>query len=147
EEGWRLAIDGNLTATFLTIKSVLPGMKERGRGSIITLSSAAARRPTSHSPLPYAAAKGGIEVLTRGLATQAGPCGVRVNCIAPEISLTERNAERIPRAQQAALADQHPVRRLGTPHDVARAALFLASEDAAWISGVVLDVAGGSVLA
>jgi 3-oxoacyl-[acyl-carrier protein] reductase len=70
-----------------------------------------------------------------------------VNCIAPEIVLTERNAERIPTSQQEALAEQHPIRRLGTPDDVARAALFLASEDAAWISGVVLDVAGGSVLA
>lgn len=147
EDEWRQAVDANLTATFLTIKSVLPGMKERGRGSIVTLSSAAARRPTSRSPLAYAAAKAGIEVLTRGLATQAGPFGVRVNCIAPEIILTERNAERIPTSQQEALAEQHPIRRLGTPDDVARAALFLASEDAAWISGVVLDVAGGSVLA
>jgi 3-oxoacyl-[acyl-carrier protein] reductase len=147
EEGWLATVEANLTATFLTVKSFLPGMKERGTGSIITMSSAAARRPTAASPVPYAAAKAGIEVLTRAMALQAGPCGVRVNCIAPETILTERNRQQIPEAVQADLVAMHPIRRLGTPQDVARAARYLASDEAAWISGVVLDVAGGSVLA
>jgi 3-oxoacyl-[acyl-carrier protein] reductase len=147
EEGWHATVEANLTATFLTVKSFLPGMKERDRGSIITMSSAAARRPTVASPVPYAAAKAGIEVLTRALALQAGPGGVRVNCIAPETILTERNRQQIPEALQAELAGLHPIRRLGTPEDVARAARYLASDEAAWVSGVVLDVAGGSVLA
>jgi 3-oxoacyl-[acyl-carrier protein] reductase len=147
EEGWHATIEANLTATFLTVKSFLPGMKERGTGSIITMSSAAARRPTVASPVPYAAAKAGIEVLTRSMALQAGPGGVRVNCIAPETILTERNRQQIPEAVQSELAGLHPIRRLGTPEDVARAARYLASDEAAWISGVVLDVAGGSVLA
>jgi 3-oxoacyl-[acyl-carrier protein] reductase len=147
EEGWQATLEANLTATFLTVKSFLPGMKERGTGSIITMSSAAARRPTVASPVPYAAAKAGIEVLTRAMALQAGPGGVRVNCIAPETILTERNRQQIPEAVQADLVAMHPVRRLGTPQDVARAARYLASDEAAWISGVVLDVAGGSVLA
>ena len=122
-------------------------MKERGGGSIVTMSSAAARRPTAASPVPYAAAKAGIEVLTRAMALQAGPCGVRVNCIAPETILTERNQRQIPAAVQAELVGMHPIRRLGTPEDVARAARYLASDEAAWITGVILDVAGGSVLA
>ncbi len=147
EEGWRATIDGNLTATFLTIKSFLPGMKERGAGSIITISSAAARRPSAASPVPYAAAKAGIEILTQGLAAQAGPHGVRVNCIAPETIMTERNQRQIPAAVQQELAGMHPIRRLGTPEDVAAAARYLASGEAGWISGIVLDVAGGSVLA
>jgi 3-oxoacyl-[acyl-carrier protein] reductase len=146
EEGWRASVDGNLTATFLTIKSILPGMKQRKAGNIITMSSAAARRPHPQSPIPYAAAKAGIQMLTQHLATQVGPFGIRVNCIAPETILTERNHQRIPDAQQQALVDQHPIRRLGTPEDVARATRFLASDDADWITGIVLDVAGGAVM-
>ena len=146
EEGWRASIDGNLTATFLAIKSVLPGMKERRAGNIITMSSAAARRPHHAAPMPYAAAKAGIQILTQDLAAQVGPYGIRANCIAPETILTERNRELIPTAQQKALLESHPVRRLGTPEDVASAALYLASDDAAWIAGIILDVAGGAVM-
>lgn len=146
EDGFRAALDGNLTATFLTLKVIVPGMKERRRGSIVTMSSAAARRPTPSSPLPYAAAKAGIEVLTQRLALELGSYGIRVNCIAPESILTDRNREAIPDAQRGEMARTHPIRRLGTPDDVARAALFLLSDTAGWISGVILDVAGGSVL-
>src|SRR5215211_3608496 len=146
EVGWRASVDANLTATFFALKSVLPGMKARGRGSIITMSSAAARRPTAFSPVPYAAAKAGIQLLTQAAAAQAGPSGVRVNCIAPETILTERNDAQIPAAVQTKLVEEHPVRRLGTPDDVAQAALYLASDAAAWVSGIVLDVAGGSIL-
>jgi 3-oxoacyl-[acyl-carrier protein] reductase len=146
EEGWHASIDGNLTATFLTIKSVLPGMKDRRAGNIITISSAAARRPYHAAPIPYAAAKAGIQILTQDLAAQVGPYGIRANCIAPETILTERNRELIPAVQQKALRESHPVRRLGTPEDVASAALYLASDDAAWIAGIILDVAGGAVM-
>jgi 3-oxoacyl-[acyl-carrier protein] reductase len=146
EEGWRASIDGNLTTTFLTIKSFLPGMKERRTGNIITISSAAARRPYHASPIPYAAAKAGIQILTQDLAAQVGPYGVRANCIAPETILTERNRVLIPAAQQKALLESHPVRRLGTPEDVAHAALYLASDEAGWIAGIILDVAGGAVM-
>jgi 3-oxoacyl-[acyl-carrier protein] reductase len=146
EEGWRASVDGNLTATFLTIKSVLPGMKDRKAGSILTMSSSAGRRPHPRSPLPYAAAKAGIEILTQDLAAQVGPFGIRVNCIAPETILTEKNLQWISGETQRTLIELHPIRRLGTPDDVARAALFLASEDAGWITGVVLDVTGGAVM-
>jgi len=146
EAGWHASVEGNLTATFLTIKSILPGMKQRRAGTIITMSSSAGRRAHPRSPLPYAAAKAGIELLTQDVAAQAGPFGVRVNCIAPETILTERNLQRIPEAQRSQLVDAHPLKRLGTPEDVARAALFLASDDAAWITGIILDVAGGAVM-
>ena len=146
EEGWRASVDGNLTATFLTIKSILPGMKERKAGNIITISSAAGRRPHPGSPIPYAAAKAGIQLLTQDVAAQVGPYGIRANCIAPETILTERNEQRIPDAQKQMLLEMHPIKRLGSPEDVARAALFLASDEATWITGIVLDVAGGNVM-
>jgi 3-oxoacyl-[acyl-carrier protein] reductase len=146
EAEWRESVDGNLTATFLTIKAFLAGMRQRRHGTIITMSSAAARRPTPQSPPAYAAAKAGIEVLSQELAAQAGPDGVRVNCLAPETILTERNQQQIPGAIQDHQRHTHPIQRLGTPDDVARAALFLASDHSSWIRGITLDVAGGSVL-
>jgi 3-oxoacyl-[acyl-carrier protein] reductase len=146
EEGWRASIDANLTATFLTIKSVLPGMKQRRSGDVITISSIAGRRPHPGSPAAYAAAKAGIILLTQDLAFQAGQYGIRANCIAPETILTEGNMQRIPETLRERLAEMHPLRRLGTPEDVAGAALFLVSEDAGWITGVVLDVAGGGMV-
>jgi 3-oxoacyl-[acyl-carrier protein] reductase len=146
EEGWRASVDGNLTATFLTIKSVLPGMKARRAGVIITMSSTAGRRPHERSPVGYAAAKAGIVILTQDVAAQVGPFGIRANCIAPETIMTERNDEQIPPSIRQSLVDMHPIRRLGTPDDVAAAALFLASDESGWITGVVMDVAGGAVM-
>ena len=96
EEAWRASVDANLTATFLTIKCFLTGMKKRGRGNVITMSSAAARRPNPGSPIAYDAAKAGIELLTKDVAAQTGPHGVRANCIAPETIMTETNQQQIP---------------------------------------------------
>ena len=147
EAAWRAAVDGNLTATFLSIKCFLPAMKDRKSGNIITMSSAAARRPHPRSPVPYAAAKAGIQMMTQHLAAQVGPFGIRVNCLAPETILTERNEANIPDETKNSLVEMHPIRRLGTPDDVARAALFLASDASAWITGQIIDVAGGAVMA
>ncbi len=84
--------------------------------------------------------------MSQQLADQVGPFGIRVNCIAPESILTERNQERIPDNVKQTMVEWHPIRRLGTPEDVAQAALFLASDESSWITGVILDVAGGIIL-
>lgn len=146
EDGWRASVDGNLTATFLTIKSFLPGMRARKSGNIITISSAAARHVTGRSPIPYSAAKAGIEIMTQQLAAEVGPFGIRVNCIAPEMILTEKHREAVPPEQLKAIAEYHPLKRLGEPLDIAEAAMFLASGSSSWITGVILDVAGGAVM-
>jgi 3-oxoacyl-[acyl-carrier protein] reductase len=146
EESWRADIDRNLTGAFLTVKCFLPGMKERRTGNIITLSSAAGRKPSERTIVAYAAAKAGVQIFTQDLAAQVGPFGIRANCLAPETILTETNQQWVPADVQRALAESHPLRRLGTPEDVARAALFLASDDSSWITGVIVDIAGGAVL-
>jgi 3-oxoacyl-[acyl-carrier protein] reductase len=146
EESWRADIDRNLTGTFLTVKCFLPGMKDRGSGNIITVSSAAGRQPSGHTLVAYGAAKAGVQIFTQDLAAQVGPYGIRANCLAPETILTETNQRWIPADTQRSLAESHPLRRLRTPDDVAQAALFLASDQSSWITGVIIDVAGGAVL-
>jgi 3-oxoacyl-[acyl-carrier protein] reductase len=146
ETAWRATVDANLLATFLTLRSFLPGMKQRRRGSIITMASSAGRKADARAPIPYAAAKAAIALMTQDVAAQAGPSGIRVNCIAPETIMTARMLDQIPAAQQAAMADSHPLKRLGTAEDVASAAVFLASDAAGWITGLVLDVTGGAVM-
>ena len=144
EERWRQVIDSDLTSVFLTIRTFLPGMIERGRGSIVTMSSAAGRQP-SQANLAYGVANAGLVMLTRHLATEAGPHGIRVNAIAPSAIATEKVLANMPTEIQAKVAATHPLRRLGTTDDVAQTALFLASDAASWITGVTIDVAGGRI--
>jgi 3-oxoacyl-[acyl-carrier protein] reductase len=146
EEDWRSTVDGSLTATFLTLKSFLPGMSQRGRGAIVTMASSAARLPGLGAPAPYVAAKAGVIMLTRQVASEVGRHGVRVNCLAPHTILTEQIQRVASQEWREKMAAAIPLGRLGTPEDVALAAVFLASESAAWITGVTLDVAGGYVM-
>jgi 3-oxoacyl-[acyl-carrier protein] reductase len=146
EEDWRSTVDGSLTATFLTLKSFLPGMLQRSRGAIVTMASSAARLPGLGAPAPYVAAKAAVVMLTRQVAVEAARYGVRVNCLAPHTVLTEHVQQRAPAEWQQKMAAAVPLGRLGTPEDVALAVLFLASDSAAWLTGVTLDVAGGYVM-
>ncbi|MEO3868650.1 SDR family NAD(P)-dependent oxidoreductase [Nonomuraea sp. B12E4] len=142
EEDWHATLHANLTSAFLVIKSFLPGMRRRGRGSIITMSSLAARTPTPAS-VAYTAAKAGVIAMTRQLAHELGPAGIRVNAVSPSTIMTDRLAERMPAEAMERMLAGHPLGRLGTPLDVANVTAFLASDTSSWLTGLTIDVAGG----
>jgi 3-oxoacyl-[acyl-carrier protein] reductase len=146
EAEWRAVIDANLTTTFLTVKSFLPGMIQRRRGSIITMASNAARFLDILTTAPYAAAKAGIMMFSRHVAKEVGPHGVRVNCIAPATVLSDRIRKLMSEDRLAEVAALSPLGRMGIPEDVALATLFLASDSSSWLTGVTLDVAGGRIM-
>jgi 3-oxoacyl-[acyl-carrier protein] reductase len=142
---WRRIIDGDLTATFLTVQTFLPSMIGRRRGSLVTMSSAAGRSP-SQANAAYAVSKAGVAMLTRHLAAEVAPVGVRVNCLAPSAVRNEKMSRAMSEEQIERLGGSFPLRRVGVPDDVAAAAAFLASDASSWITGVTLDVAGGKII-
>jgi 3-oxoacyl-[acyl-carrier protein] reductase len=142
---WREVLDSDLTATFATVHAFLPAMLERPSGSIITMSSAAARQ-AARSSAAYASAKAGVIAFTRHLAAELGPQGIRVNCVAPSAVENERLLTWTTEEQRRDLAASFPLGRVGRPQDVAAATLFLASDASSWITGVTLDVAGGKIM-
>src|ERR1700676_4285944 len=141
---WRRTLDANLTSAFLTLKTFLPSMCERGSGAVVTMASTAGRQ-LSGASAPYAAAKAGLLSLTRQAALEVAGQGVRVNAIAPSAIITDRLTAQPPELRQA-IAQGFPLKRLGTIDDVTAATLFLLSDAASWITGATLDVAGGRVM-
>jgi 3-oxoacyl-[acyl-carrier protein] reductase len=147
EDEWHTVIDQNLTATFLAIKSFLPGMIERGRGTIVTMASNAGRHLDATLTASYAAAKAGIVQLTRHVAREVGAHGIRVNCVAPGTTTTERIERILTDEGRAEIAAKSPLGRLGRPEECAHATLFLASEEAAgYLTGTTLDISGGRIM-
>ena len=146
EDEWRHVIDSNLTSTFLTVRAFLPGMIERRRGAIVTMASNAARHLDFPLTASYAAAKAAVVMFSRHVALEVGRHGIRVNCIAPATTLSERVAQNVAPERLQRIAELSPLGRLGSPEDSAAAALFLASDASAWLTGVTMDVAGGRVM-
>jgi 3-oxoacyl-[acyl-carrier protein] reductase len=144
-EAWRAGIEGNLTSAFLTLREFLPGMQERGRGAIVTMSSNSGREPFHPAP-QYAAAKAGLLMLTREAASQAAPHGVRVNALAPATTINDTIRANATEEKIQQMGKSFPLGRIGQPEDSAEAAAFLLSDAASWITGVTLDVAGGKVM-
>ena len=147
EEDWRSVIDSNLTSTFLCLKAFLPAMIERRGGAIVTMASNAARHLDTTLTASYAAAKAGIVQLTRHTAREVGEHGIRVNCVAPGTTHTERVDRILPREVHDDLVTKTPLGRLGQPEESANATLFLASNAASgYLTGVTIDISGGRVM-
>lgn len=143
---WDEAMAVNLTSTFLCCRAAIPPMEQAGQGCIITISSLAGHDGGGAGAAHYAAAKGGVITFTRALAKELGPLGIRVNGIAPGLIATQfHDRFTAPEARQATVA-RTPLRREGQPEDVAGAALFLASPQAAFLAGEIIEVNGGQGL-
>lgn len=141
EEVWDRIFAVNLKGTFFCAQAAAGHMKDRGSGTIINMSSLAAKNGGLAAGPPYAAAKAGVLTLTITLARALAPHGIRVNGIAPGIIDTQMTRGLSP--DHAELARQIPLGEKGTPEDVAHCALFLASEEARHITGEIIDVNGG----
>lgn len=144
-EKWDAMLGVHLTGSFNCCAAVLPGMVERKRGRVLNVSSVAGKRGDYMGNAHYTAAKAGIVGLTRSLAASVAPHGVTVNAIAPGLVETELSGQMSP-AHRKTTIDRIPAGRLGTPEEIAAAALFLVSDAASYIVGETLSVNGGSYM-
>ncbi len=148
EPVWEQVLRVNLTGAYLVSRHALPAILRSGGGSVIHIASddALAIPPPPHDTHAYIASKGGLVALTRAMAISYAP-RVRVNAIAPGWVASPMTGDLVSQPQvAAALVARHPLARLGTPADIAWAALFLASDEAAFITGAVLPVEGGATV-
>jgi 3-oxoacyl-[acyl-carrier protein] reductase len=143
---WDSTIALNLRSVFLVSRAVIPHLKKSKAGRIISVASISGRTVTSASSPAYGSAKAAVIQLTRFLAQQLGPDGITANAIAPITTLTPRVKALRTEDDIARIAAQVPLRRLAVSEDHSNAMLFLASDAAAYINGVVLDVNGGRVM-
>lgn len=143
-EEWDWVLSVNLRGTFLCMHAALPSMIEARSGSIVNMSSIAAFHTTTPH-VSYAAAKSAIHALTRDAAYEVAPHGVRVNAVAPGPTLTEMT-EALPSDVKDAITRSVPLGRWGQPSDIASAVAFLVSDEASFVTGITLPVAGGSDL-
>ncbi len=150
EKHWDLVVDVNLKGTFLCCQAVIPVMVEKGKGAIVNISALAAHYRATMAGVQYTAAKAGVEGLTRQLAYDFGPQGIRINAVAPTVTMTGERTQGLWEAKSEAEREKTvaniPLRRLSTPGEVAAAVVFLASDEASYITGITLDVVGGRYL-
>jgi NAD(P)-dependent dehydrogenase (short-subunit alcohol dehydrogenase family) len=146
-ERWDLAQHVNVRAMYLMSRGAVPHMRAAGGGSIVNTASVAAFRGSRTRPShAYATSKGAVLALTRAMAVSYGPDKIRVNAICPGTIRTRLTADIIERAERDAAEGRGiPLGRVGEPEDIARCALFLASDDSSWISGTEIIVDGGAL--
>lgn len=141
EEQWEQVMTVNLKSMLFSCKYAIPPMRDGGGGSIINISSVAGMR--AHGLIAYAVSKGGVIAMTRTLAGQHARDRIRVNCIAPGPVYTPMVAEHMTPERREARRLSVPLEVEGTPWDIAWAAVYLASDEARWVTGVLLPVDGG----
>ena len=141
-EDWERIRSVNLDGTWNCCQAVMPEMIRKSVGKIVNIGSGSALRATPHAA-PYVITKHGIAGLTKALAVDLGPHHINVNCICPASIDTPLLRQGTSEAYRAAMTNRLPLGRLGKVSDIAKAALFLVSDDADWITGVVLPVDGG----
>jgi len=150
EKDWNLVVDVNLKGTFLCCQAVIPEMAKQGKGVIVNMSALAGHWRASLAGVQYVAAKAGVEGLTRQLAYDWGKSGIRVNAIAPTVTLTGERIQGLWEAkseeEKRKVLSDIPLGRLGTPEEVASVVIFLASDESSFITGITLDVNGGRYL-
>ena len=143
---FREALEVNMTAPFLLTQAVLPPMREQQYGRIINISSSAGRMVSTLGGAHYTASKAGLLGLTRAAAKELGPFGITVNAICPGMIDTELTREHASSDLLERLAGSYPIRRLGTPQEVADLICFIGSEAAGYITGASLDINGGDLM-
>src|SRR6266571_2977300 len=144
EEEYDLVLDVNLKGTFLTTQAAVPALLERGGGAIVSLSSVSGQRGGGvFGASAYSAAKAGIMGLTKALARELTPRGIRVNCVAPSMVDTDITGDLLTPERKVELAKGTLVGRLAVVEDIANCILFLASDESAYLTGVTLDINGG----
>ena len=144
EDFWRRIFAVNVDGAFHTIQAVLPHMLHEKTGSIVNISSIWGQRGAS-CETAYSATKAALIGLTRSLAMELAPSGIRVNCVAPGVIRTDM-VEVLGRETMEALAEETPMGRLGAPEEIAEAVAFLAGDKAGFITGQVLTADGGFIL-
>lgn len=148
DEEWDRVITLNLKTCFLCSRAVAPIMMERKKGRIVNIASGSGIAPNPFAPtyLPYGAAKAGVINMTKILGRDLGPYGITVNAISPGTTATPRVVKVRDEASRKKIAEQNPMRCLVEPQDSAEAALFLASAEARYITGVNLNVNAGNLM-
>ena len=143
EEAWNRMISINLTGTYLCCRAALPAMIQQGRGSIINVASTVGAHDACARAVAYVSSKGGVTMLSRAMAIDHAKQGVRINVICPGPTDTPMLRNAMTPEELEAFAKTFPMGRLAKPEEIANAALFLASDDASFITGSVLFVDGG----
>lgn len=141
-EDFELKLTKELKAAFFCCKEVVPGMIERNKGNIIAVSSGLSRQP-GPGFIAHSTAKSGLDSFAKSLALELGPHGIRVNVIAPGLTLTDATAFT-PEEMKKMIASHTPLRRLAQPEDIAGAILLMASDHSGFVSGTYTPVSGGS---